>query len=637
MKLAVPKNERERRESFDSATGYVTPSMSSFNMSSPVRPSREIPLTNDALEKMQLERGQISPELDLPAVDIMPSSPPKKRKREDDLKGPASPEKSTVVPPPTKKRNAEKKVHKLKEIPDSQVPETPEKELTKPGQKAIGDVWNGRKPKGQKNDPIEVDLTGDAKEDPIEVESVSDDLIVLDPKSTTAIIMRAIRRKSLDGNKPAETKEPKKKAQKQPQKPQKQPEKKDPTKSAPQQTTSKKESKAAAAKQNTRTPLPGAELKTEVRNDNSVVTGANATTVKPAPKNPTAAKESKNSPAARTYKQPPMIVASNKALDVSSESSPTVVFTSNVKQSETKNASTTEPSSKEAEPAKQSFERVKPGETRQLAKKRPVPLRRAVPRPSKAEDKPSVTASAKPIVGISVAPASRESSSSDTPSDKSSSGSTDLSTSSSTSDSDSSENDASDSSVASASDSSDESDSDSDSDSSSKSAAKSRGNTAAQEEAPDDRSSSSSNIVALSLGGQPSSTIKPLQKDLILHRKPFIQETDTSANNPSLSQQSPLATFASNTSRLHKWGSLSDFSERLKNGKITPTQIPKQEDSQEEESSVDDNTSDTSSDSDSDKSEEEDEGGIPKEKLAGRISVGKKRKSGGFEALRRGF
>src|ERR1700737_480099 len=121
-------------------TEFVTPSTSELNMVSPTHPRHNqrsltpnrnenvtMPLTENALSKMQLE--QQSPQFYPPTTPPMESqsSPQRKRKRENDLEVPASPEK---VAPPAKRR-AVAKAGRGVEIPDSQdsrIPETPEKD-----------------------------------------------------------------------------------------------------------------------------------------------------------------------------------------------------------------------------------------------------------------------------------------------------------------------------------------------------------------------------------------------------------------------------------------------------------------------------------------------------------------------------
>ena len=126
----LQRNDHPRRESFDSVTGYVTPSVSSLNTASPMqnrinihRPvalesngigESIIPLTEDALEKMQIEHSSRSPKNPSPS----PMSPnERKRKRSNEREIPGTP--PVREQRPGKKRAVSKSVE-IPEITDSQ-------------------------------------------------------------------------------------------------------------------------------------------------------------------------------------------------------------------------------------------------------------------------------------------------------------------------------------------------------------------------------------------------------------------------------------------------------------------------------------------------------------------------------------
>ena len=135
----LQRSDHPRRESFDSVTGYVTPSVSSFNTASPIQNRLAVhppgtlaigvigesttPLTEDALEKMQIEQTSHSPEF--PSPSPMPLNE-RKRKRSSEMEIPGTPQ--AKGPRPGKKRVTGKSVG-VPEIADSQdtkVLETPE-------------------------------------------------------------------------------------------------------------------------------------------------------------------------------------------------------------------------------------------------------------------------------------------------------------------------------------------------------------------------------------------------------------------------------------------------------------------------------------------------------------------------------
>jgi len=261
--------------------------------------------------------------------------------------------------------------------------------------------------------------------------------------------------------------------------------------------------------------------------------------------------------------------------------------------------------------------------------------------------KPNVPATVGKDVSRSASPASSRSSSSSNNSSDSNSESTSDSDSASDSENSGSgsqvSNKSADDSASEASDSESASDSDDSRSSSSSSSAKSSvrsrsassiSNASSAKSSSQDESSNSSRMVAISLGGQPS-TQKSLPVDPILHRTLLSQETDRSVNDTTLSQQSPLASFsARENSKLKRWNSLSELAKKMREepNKNLATKR-KQAVESDKESGSDSGSDSDSSDDDSDDSEKGDTGGIPKDKLAGRAAVTKKRKSGGLRSM----
>ena len=119
--------------------------------------------------------------------------------------------------------------------------------------------------------------------------------------------------------------------------------------------------------------------------------------------------------------------------------------------------------------------------------------------------------------------------------------------------------------------------------------------------------------------------------DPILHRKILSQSTDGSGKNISLSQTSPLSTHGRGAG-LKRYTSLTDFAKKYKN--VEPKRVSSQDDVNNEES--EEGQSESESDSDSDSSDDEsgrEDNGIPKTRLAGRVPVVKKKKSGGLKSM----
>ena len=85
-------------------------------------------------------------------------------------------------------------------------------------------------------------------------------------------------------------------------------------------------------------------------------------------------------------------------------------------------------------------------------------------------------------------------------------------------------------------------------------------------------------------------------------------------------------------SRLSKYSSLTDLARKMKENPTKPVIENKQSN---DESESEGERSDSSSDSvsDSDQESEKEENGIPKAKLAGRVSVAKKKKSGSLRSM----
>jgi len=84
-------------------------------------------------------------------------------------------------------------------------------------------------------------------------------------------------------------------------------------------------------------------------------------------------------------------------------------------------------------------------------------------------------------------------------------------------------------------------------------------------------------------------------------------------------------------SKLKRWNSLSELAKKMRE---QPSKAPASKRQERENESENESESESSSDNDSDSEESDKEvGGIPKEKLAGRAPVAKKRKSGGLRAM----
>jgi len=135
--------------------------------------------------------------------------------------------------------------------------------------------------------------------------------------------------------------------------------------------------------------------------------------------------------------------------------------------------------------------------------------------------------------------------------------------------------------------------------------------------------SSSSNIVAASLGGhtieKPRSVIKQLPASQITDR--------TSPRSTNLSQQSATMVVGRGGSKLGNWTGLSQISQRMEAMAKAPQPTKKVREESEESESQSDSTDDSSDESDHHGN------GVPKAKLAGRAPATKKKSSGGLRAM----
>lgn len=642
-KLALLQNEnRLRRESFDSVTGYVTPSISSLNTGSPLIQSKQNPLylenlsergepststrlTEDALQKMELEHSRMSPELghSVPSVtqEPAPSSPQRKRKRSIGMEVPASPDK-TRHPPEKKRATGIKAKASTVEAPASQtsrVPETPPKERAQtPLLAIISENPNPEENKSNEMKELKKRRGSGVPNDPIELDSASDVTGVKESnKAPKAKARRNNQNKKTEMEKEAPTKDPtagdeagnKKTA---PPRRVRKPATKE-TKKSP--SVEEEPAKRAVANEN---PKPRVDEKsTKATSDTKAVISRTKKNVK----------ESSDTATSSTSETSSSSDASESSQGSSSTSSPT----SSANEDSESEQSLSEKASKRSDSPKVEQAKKKSGKQGDLD----------------GSVKPNVPATVGKDVSRSASPASsHSSSSSDKSSDSSSESTSDSNSASDSEDSGSGSqvsNKSADDSASETSDSESASDSDdsrsSSSSSSAKSCVRSRSaspisNANSAKSSSHDESSNSSRMVAISLGGHPS-TQKSVAVDPILHRTLLSQETDRSLNDTTLSQQSPLTSFsARENSKLKRWNSLSELAKKMREepNKNLATKRKQAVESDKESGSESESDSD-SSDDDSDASEKEDTGGIPKDKLAGRAPVTKKRKSGGLRSM----
>jgi hypothetical protein len=628
-KLALIQGEqRQRRESVDSAIGYMTPSVSSFNTVSPVLQSQHnrpqldsvseseekslgTPLTEEALQKMQ---AQMSPELG----SVSKAIPKRKRKRSNDMEVASSPEKARMFP--EKKRVARNNLVAV-EAPFSQtskILETPAKERTTTPELAIihdtplAVEMPAEKPRARKTSkPAPINEV-------IELDSMSESVAATEPATVTSAV------KANSKGKKSQTSAPEPEVPKSP-----------PT-------------------ENIKPPPMSAEPAISEGQKLIVTTSAspeksstsNASTAKksiPATKKQDLKKQEIKSkltaPVARKTKaNSPGLISS-----ATSQSSPSAAEMIERSRKSTSPSSTDSDSDSESDSSNDDSESDDSASSKSQAldeKRNKTSLKDVDLSSDASADEKDVSRSA----SVATSRSSSSDSSSDSSSESGSGSESDsgsvsapgspISASGSQAVSDNSD----DESGSEASDS-DSDESSSASSSSSKSSRRSRSispvsNASSDKASSLDDSSNSSRLVAISLGGQPASTGKSHPVDPIIHRRLLTQESDHSLNSGSLSQQSPLAPFViRKDSKLQRWGSLSDFAKKMREQpkKAIPSKRKEREKEQDNESG-DESESSSDSDSDSD-AEEKHSSGIPKDKLAGRAPAAKKRRSGGLRSM----
>ena len=678
----LQKNDYARRESFDSLTGYVTPSVSSLNTVSPILHNRrqhsddstsrndavEYPTTNlteDALLEMQVEQTDHSPEIpsEQPAFTT-PSSPKRKRKRTNEMEVPGSPDKEFR---PGKKRatgNKSTDVLGSSESQESRVPETPEKDRKRkasPKQEAERNK-EFRKPRKGADAP---EVTEDVVQINTQEKSQKNrpEPIVLisstggKKQSQPSKQLQVVKGQEKKENVPAST--PQAEAEGTASK-RSRTRKKETVSAAgndspsvqstsPASTTTKQPIKVPTDEQVTKpeTPILAKQTPSHIQN--------------PEPKKATPVLTTKKGNATKKNREPELV--SNTALSSptsQSGSSQLLPIEEDLQTSATSQSSTSDSESEDnSESAESSAESssdesdseemdVEPlTEKLESRKKSPEVSKRRSISPVKKQSAKKASSSALIIsepmdkdVSRSASPASSKSSSSSDsePSDSNSS----ASDSDSASDDNSASNSESEKSDSESDSDSDESTSSKSSTSSSKSSAKSSAKSrsaspastasnisSAKSSAKDGDSSTSSHLVATSLGGQVSShRSRPVNS--ILHRTLLSQNTDRSENDVSLSQQSPLAPFG-RSEKLKRWNSLSDIAKKMKVNE--PKRVNSQEVNEEESEEESESGSESSDSSSDDDESEKEENGIPKAKLAGRAPVAKKKKPRGLRSM----
>lgn len=609
-KLAILQN-RLRRESFDSVSGYATPSISDLPASptiSQLKQGSDGPVTNgvlrsdggfggradgdggltrEALDRMQVDHTR-SPELgdELERVQST-SSMGRKRKRSVEMEIPASPEK--------KRKDVGGTNGTEKEIPESQPTVQPEpKKPKKPGRKPSVNAAKG------KQNPNALPAT----QVPDEHERTAMDQPP--PSKQPSVVIK----KTVISN------------------------------TAAQNTNRQTTPELAIIKETPRnTPKPKHNPRPDILNSSPVVNTPARVSQSPLGIKAKIRRNAKSpSPASSATSGPTSSDSDNSEIESSRTSR------SQSSDSDSGSNSDSEPSSQAAGSVigeKMDVDEIKksPG----VDKRRLLSPKKGIGEAVGKDVQRSVSRSASP---------SSSSSSSDSDSDSDSDSVKDAGSDAETSKPKATRS-VSDTNSNSNSDSSSDSDSDSDSDSSSSSSsgehsptsrslspparlpshspAASSTKSKSSHKSSNSSTSSSARAVAVSLGGSTS-------RNPILHRACLSQEADLSPRDLSLSQQSPLATAGGGNatgggngrSLLTRWKSLSDlrggFMAQPKAQKVV---VPVQK-SESEES--EDSSSDESSDSSESDSDEDEKGGIPKSKLAGRVKA-KKRKSESFRRM----
>ena len=670
--------DRSRRESFDSVMGYNTPSISSLNTSSPVLQARldrhryEKPadprnglhssttLTEDARSKMQVDDNGQSPEIPSPYSSNAlkpPVSPKGKRKRPDTVEVPASPEESRHG----KKRAKVSKsgdVLETPELQDSNIPESPLKD-TKQKASPLKEAQTAKVARKAKNPAV----PAQAADDDDKELSPHDQMPKEIPKPVVVVTVTRGRNKQVQAAKESQASQGEQNENVQAPKP-----------STPDAKAAKGQNKAGkkTALNKTANPLASADsaadtskgpVKPQSRKAAKPNTigqevsgpstdpdklGAKSTvkirrksTVKKAPKAQSDEESELSSPTSRSESSRNSTDGDSQTSSTSrSQRSSSEMETSSDAESSTRESlnesgsdeNMTIDSSDSGGASTQKNPMLKGQSMLPVKKKSTNEASTRAPLKARNPKDENVSRSASPVGSIS------SSSSSDNSSDLESSKSDGSASDSETvSDDDS----AKEGSMSGASDSGSESDSagstSSKSSRSSKSSSQSRSvspvstrsNVSSNESSvKDGNSSTSSRLVAVSLGGQTSSQkSKPVEP--VQHNTSLPQVNNQSPSSESLSQQPPLAALGRSGSKLKKWSGLSDLAKKLKEFPSRNPSVERVVDSESDESESESGSSDDSSSDESDKEDSE----IPKAKLAGRAPVAKHKKSGGLRSM----
>ena len=662
-----------RRGSFDSETGYVTPSVSSVNASSPlntrlVRMESEdgvinavdnlvTPSNGEDQSKSELKNPSRSPELLPPRA-----SPTRKRKRLDDAEIPPSPEKPNVV---KRRVTATKKTDKTTERPMiievdvTRIPETPEKDRPQKVQTALD---------SSKEIPEDGTEEADNKMQGVEVEQsepapqISQKSPIRTRKRAAQITKESKAPEMVPATAPEDAS---------PAVPPVQPEAKKPVKRQPR---TKKAVPPAPEEKEISTPRVTASSKPTTGRALRQPLKSSPPQLKP-PVNPVQPAKPSDSTLAKNIRRTAASIREVKKEQLAiskDESSPTSqsaesVVKSSGEEARTSNSSANDDDEESDEKSEESDEQSEESDSDSdsdsdsgdkmdvddedeseepqvtSSRKKPVPKAKPLAVANKNKSLPKLEPSRKVESKASTASDSAEESDFNSASESEKSGSEESeSESGSESGSGSGSGSRSGSGSGSGSEESDSENSASESEEGSGSESESRQESESESENEDESesdkshvgsvhetSSTSSQAVAAQLGGQVSGN-KSISVDPIIHRISLSQNTDVSPNKGTLSQQSPLAKLEGQ--KLQRWNSLSDIAKKYKKEKQQTSEVTPQTAQEEiEEEEDEESESDDSSDEDSDK--EKVVNGVPKSKLAGRTPVSGKRKSGGLRAM----
>jgi len=651
--------EAGRRDSFDSLTGYATPSLSSLNTSSPISHHR---LNGQSLDEarnlinvteihnIQNRGSEEQPRLLGRSPEIAPEPVPKvtsastrqpKRKRQNQTEIPASPENGS---PPEKKRSIEmasKQPITISETQESlpqpeelKIPETPvqsrkrKASTIKPSTPPMGK--NARKTSAnasQEETAMQVDTVN-----PRPKESEPEKQVVTLPTPQRTKPPRQRRRKSKMKSKAAlETEHPKLEEQSNVEEPAKpiEPPLKPPAKPRGRKAAPKSPTTQSQLANSLQLMEPG------VANPANTQTARGKSKAAPVITSPTSPTIQLSDTSATSQSQSLCIPSDDEDIATSETSSYASSDSENDNGSESEKSDSSSDSDEES-----SGEKMSVDETGSSSKSvgtsssgSSSPKAKSVSPagfPVSKASSPDVTkVIAHRNLSRSASVASKSISSSDS---GSGSDSAELSASeSSASGSKSGSEDKESGSESESSQSDSESDSDSDSDAShySKASKASISKPASESSAASSNSSgkenfsSSSNIVAASLGGhtieKPRSVIKQLPASQITDR--------TSPRSTNLSQRSATMVVGRGGSKLGNWTGLSQISQRMEAMAKAPQPTKKVREESEESESQSDSTDDSSDESDHHGN------GVPKAKLAGRAPATKKKSSGGLRAM----